>query len=857
MNLKQSPFWGSSRNRHYLAAATLALLVLWLLRDFVIGGEVLYKRDIHLYFHALAETFVRVVLAGSWPVWNPYESFGQPFLANASSQVFYPITWLNLFLKPWIQYTVYVVFHLLWSGLGLYALARRLDFSWSASLVAAGIWIASGPQLSLVDLWHHLAGASWMPWVFVAADVAFDRRTIRHGLLLGAVLAAQILAGSADLCLITGLAVLGFVAYRHLRWNHPTKQFGEYARFLRFGAASVVVGLGLSAVLWLPTLELASRSERWALGTTVRTYWSVHPLALAETLIPNLWQSVSAQGLRSLLFESREPFLQSLYLGLPALGLVIGASQSRRKGLRNALAVAFALALVVSLGRHGLLYELAVRLLPPVQILRYPVKVMLLAAFAWSLLAGLGYDALRDVAAERRRKIGIIGVVIIGAAVVAVVSIAAALWSLGVHVPASGEAHSLLGVVALALPSWGATVVLVAAFAAPSVPSKLGELGLGVVVLMLVVGELAVSHRDFFPGAPRTLYTHQPEIVDAIRETEGARVWVYDYYNAMLDSTAPRYQRNDVVLGSYPEGFSLGAAMALAQQMYLSPRSGERWQLHTAYLPDMTGLYAPELAKASYLLPRLEDAAAIRLLRLGGVHYVVALHEEGFEALDLTDRFPGLLQKPIHLYAVPEPLPRAYAVSGTRIARGDEAWGILLEPSFDPRQEVVLPEGKAVEPAPEFAFRTRLVSEKPDHLRVEVELSEPGYLVVLDTHDPGWRATLDGEPAGIQSANLIFRAVAVPEGRHIVEFSYRPKALTYGILISLATLAVALVLLADPTRRLSTARGEDSPPPPRGAPGSKQEKSKESSHEVGRPEGRRHRRRRLPRKLRRGRASSP
>ena len=44
--------------------------------------QVYYYRDIHLQWLPQAEAFVRCFHAGSWPVWNPWVSFGQPFLAN-------------------------------------------------------------------------------------------------------------------------------------------------------------------------------------------------------------------------------------------------------------------------------------------------------------------------------------------------------------------------------------------------------------------------------------------------------------------------------------------------------------------------------------------------------------------------------------------------------------------------------------------------------------------------------------------------------------------------------------------------------------------------------------------------------
>ena len=48
-------------------------------------------------------------------------------LADPSSQVFYPTTWLNLVLPPPAVYCILVVVHVFWAALGTYRLARRWE----------------------------------------------------------------------------------------------------------------------------------------------------------------------------------------------------------------------------------------------------------------------------------------------------------------------------------------------------------------------------------------------------------------------------------------------------------------------------------------------------------------------------------------------------------------------------------------------------------------------------------------------------------------------------------------------------------------------------------------------------------
>src|SRR5262249_29609918 len=176
----------------------LALLVVALFPRALLMGEAFYLRDIHLQWHGQMETFVRSVAAGSWPVWDPWVSFGQPLLANANNQLLYPTTWLNLLLPPWTTFTIFAALHPLLGGAGVYAWCAHLGSSRAAAWVSAALWAASGVALSCVNLWNHYAGAAWMPWALLFADRAMESGRLAPALGWGGAMAAQLLAGSPD-----------------------------------------------------------------------------------------------------------------------------------------------------------------------------------------------------------------------------------------------------------------------------------------------------------------------------------------------------------------------------------------------------------------------------------------------------------------------------------------------------------------------------------------------------------------------------------------------------------------------------------------------------------------------------------
>ncbi|HOJ20013.1 MAG TPA: YfhO family protein, partial [Armatimonadota bacterium] len=79
-------------------------------------------------------------------------------------------------------------------------------------------------------------------------------------------------------------------------------------------------------------------------------------------------------------------------------------------------------------------------------------------------------------------------------------------------------------------------------------------------------------------------------------------------------------------------------------------------------------------------------------------------------------------------------------------------------------------------------------------VRIEVEATGGALLILADQFYPGWRATVDGEPAPLLAANYVLRAVPVPAGRHTVTMTYRPATFLFGLYLSLAAASLLLAV---------------------------------------------------------------
>ncbi len=778
-----------------LALLVLAGLTLALFWPLVFGGRVLYERDVHLYTYPRAEAFVRVVAKGSSPLWNPYLGFGEPLLANPNSEIAYPPTWLNLIMPAERYFSLFVIAHCLAAAFGAFYLARVLGLSRLGSLLAGAVWLVSGPLLSLANNGHHLAGAAWLPLVGLAGCRALATLRARACVLLGGALGVQLLAGSADMCALSGVFLVGCAAER--LWGGQRFRSDAW-RLTRGLGLALVVAAALSTVQWLPTLQLVSRSSRDDLPERMRTYWSLHPVSLLEIVAP-----VALDGLplsaaaRTALFESRKPFLYSVYLGFPAFLLAVSAWRSRRVRLRNLMLLLLTLGLLLALGRHTPLYNLLTLVLIPLRILRYPVKILLLVALCLALLAGLGLDTWLSAPRRglRSRCCSILFVLVIALLGTGMLEV------IGAHL--TGRGLDTPGGIALAttLAPLRQRLAVALLCAVPlALLAALPRLALrfawyGPLVVAACVLDLFLMHRGLNPTAPVEVFRARPPALDFLRPAARRRVYVYDY---LVRQKAVEH------LGHLGYSYWPGSgepwrfAAALRQGLYHSTLGS--WAVEGSYDLDYQGLFPRAQAYLTRYLRIAEGTPAHdKLLRMGAVEYVVALHRDGFEHLELVAEPPSPFVEPLLVYRVPGALPRTYCVDGVRVARDEDAVTLIEDPSFDPARELALPVGQALPSLPDFRGTSGIVEWQPDRLVIEAQLSHAGYVVLVDAYDPGWRTTLDHQPTASLRANFLFRAVAVPAGQHRIEMRYRPLSVTVGATVSL--LAAATLL------GLATARG--------------------------------------------------
>ena len=142
--------------------------------------------------------------------------------------------------------------------------------------------------LSSVNLFHHHAGAAWIPWVLWALEGLLRGPGVRAALTLGARGRRLRSWPGRGTCVSPprSSARRGSRGGCRARARRRAAQACESSRAT--GRSPRCWPLALSAVQWLPTAELVSRSERAHMDLRTATYWSLHPASLADLVVPRL-----------------------------------------------------------------------------------------------------------------------------------------------------------------------------------------------------------------------------------------------------------------------------------------------------------------------------------------------------------------------------------------------------------------------------------------------------------------------------------------------------------------------------------------------------------------------------------------
>jgi hypothetical protein len=552
---------------------------------------------------------------------------------------------------------------------------------------------------------------------------------------------------------------------------------------------------------------------------------------------PDPAQAPHPAGLR----HSGAGFYTGVFVVLMALFAVFQAGRGQASALNPEQrrwvwfwGVAALISLLLALGRHAPFYQI-VYAFPYFSTIRNPIKFLHPFSLAMVILCAYGLQAALVVAVERQRNtqgrwaweawwsraVGFERKFTLGCGAVVLASVlgwviyAASKSNLVQHLQRVGfggleDAERMAG-------------------------HSVGEVGWFVLFLSLAIGWLTLARSGFFRG-PKSVGL-AAVLAGGVMVADLARAnspWV-EYYNYQ-----EKYASNPVidrlrkgahdrrVSGLFLGGGGPQAAQALQalQQVYglewlqhlfpyysiqsvdivQDPRpSADNQQYRSAFLA------ADQLQLLQRQIRQWELTSTRYFVALAGVEGLMNQQVDGgrgrfrlLEAFQLYQEIEGgpilVATNDVGPYGVIEftgALPKTSLFSQWEVI--DDSTKLLerlVDPEFDPVEMVLL----EADPWPGSLPTTNVAgsgavtyeSYSPKHIELSVNAPAQSVLLLNDKYHPDWEVTLDGVPTEILRANFLMRGVAVPAGRHTVEFRYQPLVATWYVSLAAVLLGLGL-----------------------------------------------------------------
>ena len=756
------------------AAALLGLLVVLFFHELVLEGKTFVSPD------TLAPAgFVRIGEQALfkdhiYPLWNPFVFLGMPsFASGAYNPYMYPPDWPVAVLQrllPLPDMTWMLLYYFL-AGLFTFLLAREWGARPEGAILGAAAFVYA-PNLVAVGAHGH--GSQLVDSAYLPLMLWLAARWMRAGGLanLGWLALAggfQMLRGHPQIAFYTWLAVglylvVDVVASLVRPGASSAPLPAKIARAAGVGGA-MALAFGIAGVYTLPLRDYARWSirgggEGGGVGMSYATQWSMGLWELPTVVVP--W----AVGFGQPSYWGAMPFTDypNAFMGVVAVLLAVVAALET--GPVRIYAVLLALvSLVISFGSHTPIYGLLYQHLPLFNKFRVPVMIILLFQLAVALGAAWGWSR---IVRERGARDALTGRVLIAGgallALVLVVGVAgqeawregyvrsalahradfsreAAMFAYERYVPDLGRA-CLLGLAAIGL-AW-----LARAGRVPVSGASVGMLALMLIELWPVSGQVmkpVIGERQV-----ASMETGRDDVVQFLEQA--GPVGSFRILPGRDEFNSNRFA-----------GFAIAS---------------------------VGGAHA---AKTRLVQDWLESPVAMH------PNWLALLNVRFDVTRENVDSIPGLTV--VHrgsgtVLEAPHWLPRATVVGAYRVVSPAKAiLDSVAGPLHDPARVTLLEKDPGLTLGPVDGATATITRYRLNDVTVEVDTPGPALLRLADLWYPDWAATVDGKGAEILKADYLLRAVAVPAGKHRVEFRFESPAMRRGLLLSGASLLVTLALL--------------------------------------------------------------
>jgi hypothetical protein len=726
-----------------ILAAIAVLSALWLLffwrilTPSTIDRLIFQKSDFTQHYYAFASYQVERLWQGEFPFWNPYNYAGDSFVGNVQFSSFYPPRWLTaLFLGQdgfsIEDYQLEVALHYWLASVLILAFLHTHTRRTSVALTGAVLYAYSGyltgyPLLQV----SVLESAIWLPMMMLGMHHSANGRIYLGSIVAGVGMAFSLFGGHPQTTMQLSYLSLLYLAY--LGWQ---KNLAVTTILVRM-ACVLAIGIGLSAIQLLPSLEFTRLSYR------VTDYGYVDKAnGFAAS---DFFQVIAPGG-----FGDWSP----LYIGMAGLLLGIGGLLNHKTQRAFWLGVII-IGLFLSLGGGSIVYDLFYLVIPGFNVFRQQERAAVIVVFAWIVLACehltylLDRRATSDVSDRQFEFViyGLCGLLFAGALLTTLfeqLQPEAVTGDLGSMLTFSLITAGLFAV----WYHWQRTNV---STAATPVQRSRDWLVLPLIALIVVdLFTIGTRSANYVLDTAENRVRLDPSLASYVTDENDIR-WRVDGAAGLQGDGV--YFRIPDIYGTGP--FTL-ASMELLRQIPVD----RFWEvLSVRYVTSIDPV--PETVPMSLLAYGRNES------------------DEEFQVLEIL-----------------EPRPIAHLVYDYRQADGNSEFArqIISDPRIDLREMAVTlypPPFELPVERPEISSVDEFKYLQPEHLVMRVSTGADALLTLSMVNYPGWQAEVNGQPVEIVNvyAGLIGIPLRAGQNQNVV-LRFQPTSLLNGTLITGATVIV-------------------------------------------------------------------
>jgi hypothetical protein len=723
-------------------AIILLVLIAAIIPEAVFGAKAFMFRDAGLFTYPNAAFLRESYWHGEFPLWNPLNNCGIPFLAQWNMAALYPLSLLYIVPPLVFGLNLFFIVHLFVAGLGMYLLSFQWTKNHFAAAIAGIAFTFNGMTLNCLMWTSNLAGLAWMPWVVLAVEQAFllgGRRMVLAA-LIGTM---QMLTGAAEIIVFTWLVLFGLLVVKLVT---APKRWYLISRII---AVAGVVTL-LSAVQLLPFFDLLAHSERDSSYSS--DLWSIPLWGWANLFVP-LFHCYSAR--LGVYFQPGQEWTSSYYLGLGVLNLAVLGLLLKRKPKVWLLGGIAIFGFWLALGNPGILYHVLRTVLPVVGLMQYPVKFVILATFTVPLLAAYGIAAIRSIPLQSSR-------IIIGIMALSISTLVGLLWHAHAH-PFPYEQWPTLW--RNGLVRGGLLLLILGLILIYKKSTTLRQQRLVEWALIILVW------ADFATHVPA-----QNPMVDA-------SVYAPGLQSNRLQSL-PQLGESRIMLTKQAGDLISWTELGDAQKDFLSYRCsliGDCNLLDDIPVPD--GFYALFIREQRGLFGKFFFASPTNILAPGFADFLAV------SQVSDPEKILSWQERPTHL-------PFYSVGAKPEFVESKKMPNLLMGQTFDARKIVYLPpEAGGLNVASNAQATVRQICFSAQREEFEIHSDASTILVLSQSYYHPWQAYVNGQRTKIWRANYAFQAIPVPQGQSQVKLVYEDTLFRIGAAVSTITLIGCAIAL--------------------------------------------------------------